>query len=516
MADKYVFSFAEGAGPGRRLLGGKGAGLCEMTRIGLPVPPGFVVTTEACRRFLDDGRLPPGLVDEIHEHISLLEKGTGRLFGGGEKPLLVAVRSGAAVSMPGMMDTILNLGLNRTTVRALYRETGDARFAFDAQRRFLGVFATVALGLPVDEINERTRSLLDRHGVEAIEQLDAPRLEELVSEYRGAVEASTGWSFPEDPYVQLELAVRAVFKSWLGRRALDYRHRFGIGPEVADGTAVNVCAMVFGNLGDTSGTGVGFTRDPATGQRGLYGEFLANAQGDDLVAGTRTPVPIPELESGMPEVHAELLELAQTLERHFHEVQDFEFTVERGRLFCLQTRNAKMNATAVVRTSVELAREGVIDRARAISRPAPDSLDQILVPQIAGDGHPSPLATGLAAAPGAVSGRIALDAASAVARAGTGEDVILVREETRPEDVHGFFAARGILTARGGRTSHAAVVARGMGKPCVCGCAALDLDSRPGEVTIAGAVFAEGDIVTIDGATGHVYAGAVPTEAGGP
>ncbi len=516
MTDKFVYSFEEGRGEDRSLLGGKGAGLCEMTRMGLAVPPGFVITTETCRRFLEDNRLPAGLVNEVHEHVAGLERSTGRLLGGGKRPLLVSVRSGAAVSMPGMMDTILNLGLNRTTVRALYRETGDARFAFDAQRRFLEFFSTVVLDLPRETFRERTADLVRRHGRSTVEELDAAQLQELAQEFREAAESWTGWAFPEDPYVQLELAIRAVFKSWLGRRAVDYRRRFGITADVADGTAATVCAMVFGNLGDDSGTGVGFTRDPATGERGVYGEFLTNAQGEDLVAGVRTPASLEELRTVMPGVHEELLGLAEALERRFGEVQDFEFTVERGRLFCLQTRAAKMNSAAVVRTSVEMTRERLIDRRQAVLRPDPDTLDQLLVPQVSGDVLQTPLAVGLSASPGAVSGRIALDADSAVARADAGQEVILVRAETRPEDIHGFFAAKGILTARGGRTSHAAVVARGMGKPCVCGCDDVDTDAGPGRVTIGDATLNEGDLITIDGTTGRVYAGRVPTRSAEP
>lgn len=511
MVHRYVFSFEDGDGRNKRLLGGKGANLCEMTRMGIDVPPGFVISTEACLNFLEEGRMPPGLMDQIRGEIAALESKTGRAFGGGENPLLVSVRSGSAMSMPGMMDTILNLGLNRATIRALYRQTGDPRFAYDSYRRFIQLFGKVALGLSDELFDEKMAELKHRNVVVEDVDLTAVQLEELADEFKEIVKTGTGWPFPEDPFVQLELAVRSVFKSWLGRRAVDYRRQFGITPDMANGTAVNVCTMVFGNMGADSATGVGFTRNPGTGENKLYGEYLINAQGEDVVAGIRTPKPIADLEQEMPGVYDELLELARRLESHYQEVQDFEFTIEKGRLYCLQTRNGKMNARAMVRTSVEMAREGVLDKGRALARVDPEVLEQLLVPQLREEAAPQALAEGLPASPGAASGRVVFAADTAADWGGAGQDVILVRGETRPEDIHGFFAARGILTAKGGKTSHAAVVARSMGKPCVSGCDQIEFSPSGTQVTIGDSVFEEGDVITIDGTSGSVYAGEVAT-----
>ncbi len=508
---QYVHAFEEGDGRDRMRLGGKGANLCEMTRIGLNVPPGFVITTEACLAYLADshGELPAGLMDEAGRQMRALERKTGKTFGGADDPLLVSVRSGSAMSMPGMMDTILNLGLNETTLRGLIAQSGDERFARDAYRRFIHLFAKVALDIPDDVFDAEFEAAKDRAGVVADVDLSAEALAEICRRYLAIVKRETGHAFPDDPLQQLELAVKAVFGSWMGRRAVDYRREFNITAQQANGTAVNVMAMVFGNLGDDSATGVAFTRYPDTGENRLYGEYLNNAQGEDVVAGTRTPKPIDALADEMPQMYRQLVELRDRLEAHYREVQDFEFTIERGRLYCLQTRNGKMNATALVRSSVEMVADGLIDRRDALLRIAPDALEQLLFPRL-DPGHATrPLATGLAASPGAAGGAAVFDADRAEQLGRTGQRVILVREETRPEDIHGFFAAQGILTARGGRTSHAAVVARGMGKPCVAGAEGIRVDARLREAHVGEEIVREGDLITIDGTTGDVYAGEV-------
>jgi pyruvate,orthophosphate dikinase len=509
---QYVFAFDEGDGRDRMRLGGKGANLCEMTRIGLNVPPGFVITTEACLAYLADsrGELPAGLMDEVRRQMRALEQRTGRIFGGADDPLLVSVRSGSALSMPGMMDTILNLGLNDTTLRGLIAQTGDERFAWDAYRRFIQLFAKVALGIPDEAFDAEFVAAKERAGISADVDLSATALADICRRFLAIVERETGRAFPDDPVEQLELAVKAVFGSWMGRRAVDYRREFNITPEQANGTAVNVMAMVFGNLGGDSATGVAFTRYPDTGENRLYGEYLINAQGEDVVAGIRTPKPIDALADEMPDMHRQLLELRDRLEQHYREVQDFEFTIERGRLYCLQTRNGKMNATALVRSSVEMVADGLIDRREALLRITPDALEQLLFPRLDPGHGTAPLATGLAASPGAARGIAVFDADRAEQLGRTGQRVILVREETRPEDIHGFFAAQGILTARGGRTSHAAVVARGMGKPCVAGAEGIRVDARIREAHVGEVIVHEGDLITIDGTTGDVYQGEVP------
>jgi len=509
---QYVFAFEEGDGRDRMRLGGKGANLCEMTRIGLNVPPGFVITTEACLAYLADsrGELPAGLMDEVRRQMRALEQKTGKTFGGADDPLLVSVRSGSAMSMPGMMDTILNLGLNDGTLRGLIAQTGDERFAWDAYRRFIQLFAKVAMAVPDDAFDAEFEAAKDRAGAAADVDLSASALADICQRYLAIVKRETGRSFPEDPTEQLELAVKAVFGSWMGRRAVDYRREFNITPAQANGTAVNVMAMVFGNLGEDSATGVAFTRYPDTGENRLYGEYLTNAQGEDVVAGIRTPKPIEALADEMPGMHRQLLELRDRLEGHYREVQDFEFTIERGRLYCLQTRNGKMNATALVRSSVEMVEDRLIDRAGALLRITPDALEQLLFPRLDPDHGTTALATGLAASPGAARGIAVFDADRAEQLGRTGQRVILVREETRPEDIHGFFAAQGILTARGGRTSHAAVVARGMGKPCVAGAEGIRVDARLREAQVGEVIIREGDLITIDGTTGDVYQGEVP------
>ena len=508
---QYLYAFEEGDGKNKMLLGGKGANLCEMTQLGLNVPPGFVISAEACLVYLEKNQLPAGLMDEIRGHIALLEKKTGKGFGSGTNPLLVSVRSGSAMSMPGMMDTILNLGLNETSLAALIRQTENERFAYDAYRRFIQLFGKIALGVADEHFDERMAAVKRKYGARVDLDLDAAHLKELAADFLDTVKRHCGRAFPQDPYEQLEIAVGAVFRSWMGKRAVDYRRQFKITPDMANGTAVNICTMVFGNMGNDSGTGVGFTRNPGTGEKQIFGEYLVNAQGEDVVAGIRTPKPIAEMEIEMPDLYRQLLELSNRLESHYREVQDFEFTIEKGILYCLQTRNGKMNARAMVRSSVEMFEENLISKERALLRVEPTQLEQLLVPQLSPDFRGRSLAQGLPASPGAASGRIVFDADTAEHRGLAGERIILVREETKPEDIHGFFQAQGILTSRGGKTSHAAVVARGMGKPCVSGCEQIVIDDKARRAVIGETTLHEGDVITIDGGTGHVYAGEVPT-----
>ena len=510
---RYVYLFEEGDGKDKKLLGGKGANLCEMTQIGLPVPPGFVITTEACLAYLAQKKngLQPDLMDEIRAGMRSLERKTGKGFGSTENPLLVSVRSGAAISMPGMMDTILNLGLNDETVKGLSRLTKNERFAYDAYRRLIQLFGTVGLGMYDSDFDDVFNKIKNRYKVEEDTELSVDALKEICREFLSLVREKTGEPFPQDPYVQLESAVEAVFRSWMGKRAVDYRREFNITPDMANGTAVNICTMVFGNMGDNSATGVAFTRDPSTGENRLFGEYMINAQGEDVVAGIRTPRPIRQLRREMPRVYQELEGLRHTLEDYYCEVQDFEFTIERGKLYCLQTRNAKMNASAFIKTSIDMVNEGLISEEEAILRIQPDMLEQLLHPRLDPESQIDALAQGLPASPGAASGRIVFDADRAESKAKLGEKVILVREETKPEDIHGFFSSQGILTSRGGKTSHAAVVARSMGKPCVSGCEAIEINDSAREAVIAGTKLREGDIITIDGSTGNVYQGTVPT-----
>ena len=508
---KFIYAFAEGDGKNKMLLGGKGANLCEMTQIGLNVPAGFTVTTEACLTFLEDGWFPDGLMAEIKKHMQGLEKATGKGFGSDSNPLLVSVRSGSAMSMPGMMDTILNLGLNSKTLPGLIKQTGNERFAYDAYRRFIQLYGKIALGVSDEQFDGAMSAVKAKHGVTQDVDLSAAHLRELCDAFLSIIRQQTGKPFPEDPYEQLEIAVQAVFRSWMGKRAIDYRKQFRITKDMANGTAVNVVTMVFGNMGTDSATGVGFTRNPGTGENVIFGEYLANAQGEDVVAGIRTPKPIAEMAREMPEMYRQLADLRNKLEAHYHEVQDFEFTIEKGALYCLQTRNGKMNARAMVVTSVEMHQAGLISKEQALTRFNPMLLEQLLVPTLSARFSGKPLAQGLPASPGAASGKIVFDADTAEMRGNLGEKLILVREETKPEDIHGFFAAQGILTSRGGKTSHAAVVARGMGKPCVSGCDRIAIDVREGRATVGDAVLHEGDVITIDGSTGNVYAGEIPT-----
>jgi pyruvate, orthophosphate dikinase len=510
---RHVFSFQEGDGKNKKLLGGKGANLCEMTQFGLNVPPGFVISTEACLDYLanESKTLPAELIKDVQAHMVEVEKATGKGFGNAANPLLVSVRSGSAMSMPGMMDTILNLGLNSQTLQGVIEQTGDERFGYDAYRRFIQLFGKVALGVPDEQFDEAFEAVKENAHVNEDVGLSASDLKEISERFLKVVEQHTGKPFPEDPYTQLEIAIKAVFGSWSGKRAVDYRRQFNITPDMANGTAVNVCTMVFGNRGNDSATGVAFTRNPGTGENKLYGEYLVNAQGEDVVAGIRTPKPIARLAEEMPEMAKQLEELRQKLETHYKEIQDFEFTIERGTLYCLQTRNGKMNATAMVRTSVEMVDEGLISKDQALLRIDPAYLEQMLYPRLDSNFKGEPIAQGLPASPGAASGLAVFDAdrAEQMGR-DQGLKVILVREETKPEDIHGFFASQGILTSRGGKTSHAAVVARGMGKPCVAGAEGISVDVQRREALAGSTVIREGDMITLDGSSGNVFLGDIP------
>ena len=510
---KFVYSFHEGDGKNKQLLGGKGANLCEMTQIGLNVPPGFVISTDACLTFLDtpSRELPSGLLEEVREHIKKVEIASRKKFGDPVNPLLVSVRSGSAMSMPGMMDTILNLGLNSKTLKGLIQQTGNERFGYDAYRRFIQLFGKVALGVPDEKFDKHFEEVKKRAGVKVDVGLNTTDLKDISDRFLGVVKEYTGKPFPEDVFEQLEIAIKAVFNSWMGKRAIDYRKEFKIIPQMANGTAVNVVTMVFGNMGNDCATGVGFTRDPGTGENEMFGEYLTNAQGEDVVAGIRTPKPVVQLATEMPDLYAQLETLRSKLEKHYKEVQDFEYTIEKGVLYCLQTRNGKMNTTALVRTSVEMEKEGLITREQALMRVKPQVLEQLLHPRLDASHKATPLAQGLAASPGAASGHCVFDADRAEFLGRNGEKVILVREETKPEDIHGFFASQGILTSRGGKTSHAAVVARGMGKPCVAGAEGIQVDVKLRQAKIGDKVLHEGDYITIDGGNGNVYQGVIPT-----
>ncbi len=511
MTEHYIYSFQKGDGKNKILLGGKGANLCEMTQIGLNVPPGFVITTKACLDYLEKNQLPNGLLDDVKKHILEVEKLSGKHFGSEVNPLLVSVRSGSAISMPGMMDTILNLGLNTQTLKSLIEQTGDPRFAYDAYRRFIQLFGKVALGINDEKFDFHFNAVKKQAGIKADLGLSAEHLRQISELFLMVVHEETGKPFPENVYEQLELSIKAVFNSWTGKRAVDYRREFHITPKMANGTAVNVVAMVFGNMGDNCATGVGFTRNPGTGANEMYGEYLVNAQGEDVVAGIRTPKPVHELADEMPLLFSELVDLRNKLEAHYHEVQDYEYTIEGGILYCLQTRNGKMNAAAMVRTSVEMVAEGLITKEHALLRINPELLEQLLHPQLDPENKVQAIAQGLPASPGAAYGKCVFDADTAELMGRAGERVILLREETKPEDIHGFFAAQGILTSRGGKTSHAAVVARGMGKACIAGAEDIKIDVRARQAIIADLHIREGDIITIDGSTGLIYLGEIAT-----
>jgi len=524
MTNRWVYSFGGGGAEGdasmKNLLGGKGANLAEMSSLGLPVPPGFTITTEACNSYYAEGRqYPADLAAQVAGGIGHIEKITQKTFGDAANPLLVSVRSGARASMPGMMDTVLNLGLNDATVEGLARLSGDRRFAFDSYRRFIQMYSNVVLGLDHHSFEEILDDHKDRLGVDVDTALTAKDWETIVGEYKQAVERELGKPFPQDPQEQLWGAVGAVFQSWMNDRAKFYRRMHDI-PE-SWGTAVNIQSMVFGNLGETSATGVAFTRNPSTGEAALYGEFLINAQGEDVVAGIRTPQSLtkaareemgdrnPSMEEALPEVFAEFREVAARLERHYRDMQDVEFTVEQGRLWMLQTRNGKRTAKAALKVAVDMAGEGLISKEEAVSRIDPGALDQLLHPTISPDAVRTVIAKGLPASPGAAVGAIVFSSEDAEKRGAAGEAVILVRHETSPEDIKGMHAARGIITARGGMTSHAAVVARGWGIPCVSGAGDIAIDLKNRNFSVRGKVFNEGEIVTIDGSTGEVLAGSV-------
>jgi len=511
MTSVHCYSFLDGDGKNKALLGGKGANLCEMTQIGLNVPPGFVITTQTCIDYLQNNRLSESLISEIQQQINKTEQQTGKTFGDTSNPLLVSVRSGSAISMPGMMDTILNLGLNQQTLTALIEQTNDARFAYDAYRRFIQLFGKVALNIDDEKFDIHFDTIKKNNGIKADSALTAEHLEEISNLFLTVVREETGHPFPENVHDQLELSIKAVFQSWSGKRAIDYRREFNITPEMANGTAVNIVTMVFGNMGDDCATGVGFTRNPGTGVNEMYGEYLVNAQGEDVVAGIRTPKAVDELHTEMPDLYCQLVDLRNKLENHYQEVQDYEYTIEHGVLYCLQTRNGKMNAAAMVKTSIDMFNEGLVSKNQALLRIDPELLEQLLHPQLTLNHNIPVLATGLPASPGAACGKCVFDADTAQRLGQVGEDIILLREETKPEDIHGFFAAQGILTSRGGKTSHAAVVARGMGKACIAGAEDILIDIKSRLAVVGDNHIREGDIITIDGSSGHIYLGKIPT-----
>ena len=512
MAKQYVFHFKDAYGLGKELLGGKGAGLAEMTHIGVPIPQGFTVTTEACTLYYDSGKkLPDYVVEEIKKAISEVEKETGKHFGGDTNPLLVSVRSGARVSMPGMMDTILNLGLNDKTVEVLAKETNNVRFAYDSYRRFILMFTNIAKGHPRTAMDKMLEELKESRGYKLDTEVTADELKELVKKYKEYYRNTFNEDFPADPFVQLMEAVTAVFRSWDNPRANVYRMMNNI--PYSWGTAVNVQSMAFGNKGETSGTGVAFSRDPATGENKVSAEYLPNAQGEDVVAGIRTPLHIDELKKRMPEVYEQFMKTIKLMENHYRDMQDMEFTVEDGKLYFLQTRNGKRTPAAALKIACDLVDEGLIDEKEAVLRIDAMSFDKLLLPGFdkADLAKAQPIAKGLAAGPGAGTGKLAFTAEEAEARHNNGEKVVLVRAETSPEDIVGMVAAEAVLTMRGGMTSHAAVVARGMGKCCVCGCSAAIIDEEARTVTIDGKVYTDQDVFSIDGSTGSIYLGAIKT-----
>ncbi len=512
MAHKYVYLFSEGNSTMRELLGGKGANLAEMTNLGLPVPQGFTISTEACTQYYEDGRqINADIQAEIYEYLSKMEEICGKKFGDLDNPLLVSVRSGARASMPGMMDTILNLGLNDTVVEGFAKFTNNPRFAYDSYRRFIQMFSDVVMELSKKRFEEIIDAKKAEKGVKLDTELDADDMKDLIVRFKNFYKEEKGVDFPQDPKVQLMEAIKAVFRSWDNPRANVYRRMNEI--PYSWGTAVNVQSMVFGNAGDTSGTGVAFTRDPSTGEKKLYGEYLFNAQGEDVVAGIRTPQPIASLQDTMPEVYDQFVDIATKLESHYRDMQDMEFTIENGKLYMLQTRNGKRTAGAALKIAVDLVDEGMITQEEAILRVEPKQLDSLLHPQFAASAlkRAEPIGKGLAASPGAACGRVVFTADDAKAWAANGEKVVLVRLETSPEDIEGMDAAEGVLTVRGGMTSHAAVVARGMGTCCVSGCGDIVVDYENKQFTLGNLVIKEGDYISIDGSTGNIYGEAIPT-----
>ena len=515
MSNKYVYLFSEGNANMRELLGGKGANLAEMTNIGLPVPQGFTITTEACTKYYDDGRqINDEIMAQVMEYVEKIEQINGKKFGDLENPLLVSVRSGARASMPGMMDTILNLGLNDDVVAAMIKGNPDPkfeRFVYDSYRRFIQMFSDVVMEVGKKYFEQLIDEMKARKGVTYDIELNAADLRELAEEFKAEYKKQLGVDFPSDPKVQLKEAIKAVFRSWDNPRANVYRRDNDI--PYSWGTAVTVMPMVFGNLNENSGTGVAFTRDPATGNKGLFGEFLTNAQGEDVVAGVRTPMPISEMEEKFPQAFEEFVKVCTTLENHYHDMQDMEFTVENGKLYMLQCRNGKRTAQAAIKIACDLVDEGMIDEKQAVLMIDPRNLDTLLHPQFDAKAlkAATPLGKGLGASPGAACGKVVFTAADAKAKGEKKEKVVLVRLETSPEDIEGMKAAQGILTVRGGRTSHAAVVARGMGKCCVSGCGEIKMDEENKKFELAGKVFHEGDYISIDGSTGNIYEGIIPT-----
>lgn len=506
---KYVYLFKEGRADMKNLLGGKGANLAEMTNIGLPVPQGLTITTDTCKEFYVQGRqFPPGMEDQVREKIKVLEEISGKKFGDKENPMLVSVRSGAPISMPGMMDTVLNLGLNDETVQGLAQATQNPRFAMDCYRRFLNMFGDVVLDIEHSKFELILDEQKNKRNVQFDNQLEAQDWEEVIQGYKALIERETKKPFPQDPMEQLFMAIYAVFNSWNNDRAIVYRKINKISDEL--GTAVNVQLMVYGNMGDDCGTGVAFTRNPSTGENVLYGEYLVNAQGEDVVAGIRTPQPIAALKNDMPGIYQQFEDTCQLLEKHYRNMQDIEFTVERGKLYMLQTRNGKRTTQAAVKIAVDMVHQGLINKEEAITRIEPSQLDQLLHRRIDPNAKLEVIAKGLPASPGAASGKVVFDADEAEKLGNEGEVLILVRTETTPDDIHGIVAAQGILTSRGGMTSHAAVVARGMGKPCVCGCESLRIDYAAGQFTVGQLVVKKGDMISIDGSTGQVMLDKVP------
>lgn len=506
---KWVYLFEEGSAKDRFLLGGKGADLCEMTNLGLPIPPGFTITTKACNQFLEaNGKFPQGMWRQTLRALKKIEKKTKKGFGDKENPLLVSVRSGGAVSMPGMMDTVLNLGLNEETLKGLIALTGNPRFGHDAYRRFIQMFGKIVMRIKGELFEEEIELVKKKKGVKQDTELTTEDLKILIEKFKKIYQEKTKEEFPQNPFDQLKLAIKAVFNSWNIKRAVDYRTFHGIPHNL--GTGVNVVTMVFGNMGSDSGTGVAFTRNPSTGERKLYGEYLLNAQGEDVVAGIRTPKPVEKLKEEIAEIYRQLTKIAQKLERHYQDVQDLEFTIEKGRLWILQTREGKRTAQAAVKVATDMVKEGLIDKREAIRRIEPLQIEQLLHPMIDPKAKVKVLAKGLNASPGAASGQAVFEADRAEELAKKGEKVILVRPETSPDDVHGMLAAKGILTARGGMTSHAAVVARGLGKPCVAGCEEIKVDLKKREFQAGKIMVKEGDLLSINGATGEVILGKVP------
>ena len=511
---KSIYFFDEGNGKNKKLLGGKGAGLCEMTRLKLPVPPGFVITTEVCKQYYENNKkLPKGLLPQIKKNISKIEKKTGKKLNSNENPLLVSVRSGGAISMPGMMDTILNLGINDITVKALAKQSNNPRFAWDSYRRFIQLFGKVVFGVDDKKFDDVLENAKKNQAVQSDSALNEKSLRKVVEEYKKICENHTHKPFPSDPFEQLELSIKAVFKSWMGERAIVYREKNNITKEIADGTAVNVVTMVFGNMGNDCATGVVFTRNPGDGTNHIFGEFLVNAQGEDVVAGVRTPKPIDIMKEELPNSYKQLADTCNKLERHYREPQDIEFTVEQGRFYLLQTRNAKMNAASMIKTSVDMFKERLIKKEQSLLRLQTEQFEQLLhktLDQNKAKGYPQ-VAKGIDASPGAASGIAVFDVKRATDMGENGVKVILVREETKPEDVPAFFTSVGILTSRGGKTSHAAVVARGMGKPCIVGCSDLKIDYNDRKCFTNGKTINEGDTITIDGSSGAVFLGEIPT-----